>query len=572
MSLTRRVNTIGLTTLAVAAVFLLGVASGAQAAPILDYAIPGSNQAITHIAPAQSGGVWFVQNITEQSFNEASRFRVGRMGDGGSIEALGPELVGKGLFTQIAPASDGGLWVLGLTVGSQSSELVHVSPDASTNTVVTFPEAGLNEAIAEGADGRAWVLHCLYTGAGETCEADAVTTAGVVTSYPIPSLNYTAPAGETSHSYLQPHVAATPGGVWFGKTVHNQTETVPGAAFVTYSGEVSAVTLPAGSELLGVGAGEEAWWEHFEGTSVTVGQINHASQTSDLHTRPASFEYPNSYANISGRNGDLLWSDNTPWSTEQTGRLGVYPAGGGASEYVVPRFAVTVPLEPTFWLGACSFGNSLYEASNGALWAVSGGHPYMLSVQQTTGAFSTFLPMSPIPHELGISNPIESTTGALWFALTTQSGEAMLSRANPLDPPPGLPPYPGGVNGVSQQTTNPAPIFALGPAGRDAMNRALSRARIMLSGLRHHRYGRVRMTYPGAGTVVLKLTTRHGRHSVFLAKGHLSQNKAGLGVVSLVPTRTGKPYLRHHRRLHVSLVITLTTTAGTASRTVKLTI
>lgn len=567
MSLTRRAKSSVLWTLAIAGLIALGVAPSALAAPILNYAIPGSHQAINHITPASSGGVWFVQNLTEQPENLASRLRVGRMSDGGSLEALSPEIPGKAGFTQLAAASDGGLWVLGVGNG----EIAHISQDAATESIVTFPEPGLNEAIGEGVDGRAWVLRCAGKGLNEACNADAVTTAGVVSSYPIASLNYTSPPGESSASHLQPHVVPTAGGVWFGKTVHNKTEVVPGAAFVTYSGEVTAVTLPASSELLGSGAGEQVWWEHFEGSSVTLGQINRAGQTSDLHSRPASFEYPNTFADIPGRNGDLLWSDNTPWSTEQTGRVGVYPAGGGASEYVVPKFAVTVPLEPMMWSGACQFGNSLYEASNGAIWAVSGGHPNMLSVHAPSGAFSTFLPVSPVPRELGISSPVESTTGAIWLALTTLSGEAILARANPLEPPPGLPPYPGGLIGTQQPTTPTSPVVTTA-AARAAMARALNGARIALNGLRHHRRAHVRVNYPTAGTVVLKLTTRHGRHTVVVATGRLARSRAGLGDVAVLLTRAGKSYLRHHRHVHASLVITLTTAAGTASRTVKLVI
>jgi hypothetical protein len=492
-----------------------------------------------------------VQSLTEQPENATSRLHVGRVGANGDVEALGSEIPGKALFTQIAPAADGGLWVLGVNDGNpldnSGPELAHISANAATESTVAFPERGLTEAIAEGHDSRAWVLRCVQEAENQMCYADAVTTAGVVTSYAIPSLNYTSPPGETSSSYLQPHVVTTSTGVWSGRTMRNQHETVPEAGFVTYSGTVTAVSLPAGSELIAPAAGEVAWWEHFGGSSVTVGQVNRVGETSDLHTRPASFEYPNSFANEPGRNGDVLWSDNTPWSNEQTGRLGVYPASGGATEYIVAKFAVTVPLEPTFWSGACSFGNFLYEASNGALWVVSGGHHNMLSVQQTTGGFATFLPVSGVPRELGIGPPVESTTGALWFALTTQSGEAILARANPLAPPPGLPPYPA-FSGAEQRYEPTPAATTKAPSAQAAIARTLDRVQVALTALRRHHAARIRIDFPFPGVVTLRLLTQGGRHHALVGVDRLARSTPGVGEVPLRLNRVGTARSAHHRK------------------------
>lgn len=557
------------------AVFAAVYPAASSADPIVDYPVPGTNQAITRITPDNSGGVWFVQSLTEQPENATSRLRVGSVGANGEVEALGSEIPGKALFTQIAPAADGGLWVLGVNDGkpldNSGPELAHISANAATESTAAFPERGLNEAMTEGNDGRAWVLRCKQEAENQTCFADAVTTAGVVTSYAIPSLNYTAPPGETSSSYLQPHVVPTSAGVWFGRTMHNQHETVPEAAFVKYSGTATPVSLPAGSELIAPAAGEAAWWEHFEGSSVTIGQVNRIGETSDLHTRPASFEYPNSFANEPGRNGDLLWSDNTPWSDEQTGRLGVYSASGGATEYIVAKFAVTVPLEPTFWSGACSFGNFLYEASNGALWAVSGGHPNMLSAQQTTGGFATFLPVNGVPRELGIGPPVESTTGALWFALKTQSGEAILARANPLAPPPGLPPYPA-FSGAEQRYEPPPAARTQVPSARAAIARALDRIHVALTALRRHRAARIRIDFPFPGVVTLRLLTQGGRHHTLVGAGRLARSTPGVGEVLLHLNRVGAARLAHRRKLRLILQMTMTTAHGTSSRTVNVTI
>lgn len=544
----------------------LAAAGVASAAPIVDYAVPGANEAIIRIVPGQSGSVWFVQNVIEQPENATSRFRVGRMSDAGTLEALSAEIPGKADFTQLAGASDGGLWVLGAANG----QLVHVSSDAKEITNIPLPGNGVSAAIVNGADGRAWVLRCNYTGLNEACAVNAATTTGTVTSYQTPSLNYEPPPGETGSSYLDPHGAVTAAGVWFGKTMRTKAGADPGAAFVTYGGEVTAVPLPASAELLGSAGGENVWWEVFEGTSVTVGELSPSGQTSNTHNRPASFEFPNSYANDPGRNGDLVWSDNTPWSTTQTGRLGVYHPSGASSEYVVPEFAVTVPLEPSFWSGACSFANFLYEATNGSIWAVSGGHPDMLSDQQPSGAFSTFLPVSGVPHELGIEPPAESTTGALWFAVDTTNGEEMLARANPLEPPPGLPPYPGG--GLAGQSSQPAPSSPSAASASARISRALQLVHVALSGLRRHHEARVRIDLPFPGSATLRLYTRVKRHLVILGTGHASRSTAGVVNAELRLNRRGKSEFAHHRRMHVTLVITMTTARGVASRSISLTL
>lgn len=142
-------------------------------------------------------------------------------------------------------------------------------------------------------------------------------------------------------------------------------------------------------------------------------------------------------------------------------------------------------------------------------------------------------------------------------------------RANPLDPPPGLPPYPGELTGrpserILHATVRPWRNSARGDDSRPQRSPHLTQRSApssLWARAPNYPSGHRRAQADGAS----RPTQRCPRHR------RLAQYKAGLVVASLVPTRTGKSYLCHHRRLHVSLVITLTT-AGTARRTVKLVI
>jgi hypothetical protein len=267
-----------------------------------------------------------------------------------------------------------------------------------------------------------------------------------------------------------------------------------------------------------------------------------------------------------GHGGNLLWSDSTPWDENQTGQIGTYTASG-KTEYVVPKWAVSVPHGESFWTGACTFGTQLHEASDGGLWIVSGGHPNMVSYESTGGAFSTFLPVPPpIPMELGIDDMKESTTGGLWFAVYTESGETLLARADSLSPPPGLPSYPGMGGATSAPEIPQGSTTSVRARARTALAHALASARISLAGLwgRHH-IGHVTVTFPAAGSVGVAISMQLGRHRRVIAAGRLRRTSPGLGTIAIRPTLTGKAIVRNGAPHRVEVLMSFTGATGVAA-------
>jgi hypothetical protein len=529
-------------------------APAALGAPIVDYPVEGTSQPITHLSPDPSGSMWFVQQLSETGNDATSQFRLGRVDDAGNITTF-PAQAGRALFTQAAPDGLGGAWALRAETWTSQSQtygvLTHMNAGGTIENV-PMPHGLLSEAIKLGADGNAWMLGCSgvpYSGE-QPCNAYSVSPAGKVISYPLTSLDYELP---THAYYAGDTIMPVADGMWM-----NPSHTSPGhVAFVSYSGTVSIVPLEAGLEFVGPGPGDDVWWQRPEAASITVGLLSPAGEVSAQQTRPANFSDPNAYYTQAGRGGDLLWSNSTPWDESQTGQIGTYTASG-KTEYVVPKWAVAVPHGESFWTGACTFGTQLHEASDGGLWIVSAGHPDMISYESPAGAFSTFMPVPPpVPMELGIDDMQESTTGGLWFALYTESGQTLLARADSLSPPPGLPPYPG------MGSTGSAPEIPVGsttstrPAARAALVNALATARIRIAGLWGLRHaGHVSVMFPVAGNVQVAVSIRAGRHRLVVATGRLARTSPGLGTVAIRPTLVGKTFLRQHPHSHVELLMT----------------
>jgi hypothetical protein len=529
-------------------------------APIADYQVEGTNQPITRLFPDPSGSMWFVQQLSETGNDTTSQFRLGRIDDAGSVTTL-PAQAGRALFTQAAPDGVGGAWVLGAETWTSQSQtygsLTHMNANGTIEHV-PMPSGLLPDSIKLGTDGNAWLLGCSGApNSGEQpCSAYSVSSAGKVNSYPLTSVDYEMP---THAYYAEETIMPVTDGMWM-----NPSHTSPGhVAFVSYSGTVTVVPLEAGLEFVGPGPGEDVWWQRTEAASITVGLLSPAGELSAEQTRPANFSFPNAYFTQAGRGGNLLWSDSTPWDESQTGQIGTYSVSGKTA-YVVPKWAVSVPHGEGFWTGACTFGTQLHEASDGGLWIVSAGHPDMVSYESSGGAFSTFMPVpSPIPMELGIEDMKESTTGGLWFAVYTESGETLLARADPLNPPPGLPSYPGMGSANSTFETPQGSATSARARARPALIHALATARISLAGLwgRLH-VGRITVRFPAAGSVGVTISMRIGRHRRVIAAGRLRRTSSGLGTIAVRPTRTGEAEVRNGPPHRVEVLMSFTGSTG----------
>jgi hypothetical protein len=508
--------------------------------------------------------MWFVQQLDETGNDATSQFRLGRVDDAGNITVF-PAQAGRALYTQAAPDGLGGAWALRAETWTPQSQtsggLTHMNAGGRVESV-TMPPGLLPDAIKLGTDGDAWLLGCPGApGASEQpCSAYSVSPAGKVSSYSLPSISNDLP----SHAYYaQDTIEPVTDGMWM-----NPSHTSPGrVAFVSYSGTVTVVPLEAGLEFVGPGPGDDVWWQRTEAASITVGLLSPAGEVSATQTRPASFNFPNAYFTQAGRSGSLLWSNSTPWDESQTGQVGAYTAAG-KTEYVIPKWAVSVPHGENFWTGACTFGTQLHQASDGGLWIVSGGHPDMVSYESPSGAFSTFMPVPPpVPKELGIDDMQESATGSLWLALYTESGQTLLARADSLSPPPGLPPYPGiGGASYAEETSHTSTTTARAE-GRAALARALSTARISIAGLWGARHlGHITVVFPGAGSVRVAVSVTVGHRRLVIAKGQLTRAAQGLGTITIKPTRAGKSMLRHRPRRRVNVVMTFGSAAGATAR------
>jgi hypothetical protein len=553
-------------TACISACLLVG-APAALGTSITDYQVEGTSQPITHLFPDPSGSMWFVQQLSETGNDTTSQFRLGRIDDAGSITTF-PAQAGRALFAQAAPDGLGGAWVLGAETWTSQSQsyggLTHMNASGSIEHV-PMPNGLLPDSIKLGADGNAWLLGCsgVPSSGEQPCSAYSVSPAGKVNSYPLTSVDYEMP---THAYYAQDTIMPVTDGMWM-----NPSHTSPGhAAFVSYSGTATTVPLEAGLEFVGPGPGDDVWWQRTESDSITVGLLSPAGELSAVQTRPADFSFPNAYFTQAGQGRNLLWSDSTPWDENQTGQVGTYTASG-KTEYVVPKWAVSVPHGEAFWTGACTFGTQLHEASDGGLWIVSGGHPDMVSYESSGGAISTFMPVPPpIPKELGIDDMKESTTGSLWFALYTESGQTQLARADSLSPPPGLPSYPG-MGGTSSAPETPQESATSARARtRIALAHALARARISLGGLwgRLH-VGHVTVRFPAAGSVGVAISMQVGRRRLVIAEGRLRRTSPGLGTIAVRPTRTGKAVVRHGLPHRVEALLSFVGSTGVTAREVR---
>jgi hypothetical protein len=424
-----------------------------------------------------------------------------------------------------------------------------------------MPRGLLPEAIKLGTDGDAWLLGCSgvpYSGE-PSCSAYSVSPAGKVNSYPLTAIDYDLP---THAYYAEDTIIPVADGMW----TNPSHASLGNVAFVSYSGTVTTVPLEAGSEFVGPGPGDDVWWQRTEAASITVGLLSPTGEVSAEQTRPAEFSFPNGYFTQAGRGGNLLWSDSTPWSETQTGQVGTYSAAG-KTEYIIPKWAVSVPHGENFWTGACTFGTQLHEASNGGFWIVSAGHPDMVSYESPAGAFSTFMPVPPpIPKELGIDAMQESTTGGLWFALYTESDQTLLARADSLSPPPGVPPYPGIGTTTSAPETTPGTTTKPGQ-GRAGLARALAAARISLAGLwSWHHTGHIGVEFPVAGSVQVAVSVHAGGRRLLIATGRLTRTSPGPGAIAIRPTRLGTALLRQRTRHLVEVRMTFTAASGTVAR------
>jgi hypothetical protein len=232
------------------------------------------------------------------------------------------------------------------------------------------------------------------------------------------------------------------GGMWVGRILFD-TEAHSDAAFVAFGGDVQDVALPAGAAVVGATADGSAWWK--QDVPRRFGLVGPAGVVHSVR------EYPfdpavesDSVSAATGRGDTLVWAADAIGNAQRDGRLAILGPQGDIV-FEVPRGATSVQEGPNFWSGSCVFGaGMLHVAVDGAAWSVSTGSPDRISRLTPAGGFTNFIvPSAAVDTSLRLRDLAEAGDKSLWFAVETTTGPR-LARADPLDPPEGLPPFPSG--------------------------------------------------------------------------------------------------------------------------------
>lgn len=434
--------------LALLCAVLLPTARG-DAAPVSYYPLPGSSdQWIEDLTADGDGSLWVTQSLSEGPNMSEQHTRLLHLGPTGNLLAATEPVEGNPYSSKLAPADHGGAWQL-----AYGSGLRHIDADGNVQAIA-LPAKGVNpDTLAAGQDGRAWAALCEFVFGEpqeERCNAVAATPGGEVAEVPLPAISTTWPPGaHSAGGYLGS--VATSTGVWFWKSWSFEgSAPTTSAAFVSYSGKATKVDVPTSSRPAAPGPGDSVWWIQSEGKGgATMGRTSATGIVSDVHHigNVSEIDPADPFVGDPGRNGNLLWAQNATWSESYDGQVGVAHPDGSIAEYKVEKDATTVPTSiPDFWSGSCTFGVRLYEAIDGGIWTISGGHPSRLTRQQPSGAFETYLLGGGASEfanekETGVWGMVETDPRSLYFSLNTPTGPE-LARLDPLDPPPAEPRFP----------------------------------------------------------------------------------------------------------------------------------
>jgi hypothetical protein len=547
-----------------AALFTTSFPVAASAAPVFYVPLPGEKtNTIDDLTVASDGTLWVAQELSMGPANSERHMRFLHVGLDGTLLGTTPEQEGDPLFSEVVAAADGGIWA------NTSAGIEHIAPDGSVD-LITSEYAGAQSLVA-GRDGRAWLQHCGATtsqsGAWEEhCVAVAVNLDGEVDAYPLPGVSDTWPPG-TKSAYGVYRGIATESGVWFWKLFEiGEGQPVASAEFISYQGVTTPITdVPTQALPMATASGDAVWWLHNELLAgATIGQIDPLGQIGDTHHMDNLSQltpYPDLFGAAPGRDGSLVWAQNATWNEANDGQIGLAGLDGSNTSFLVEHDATAVPTStPDFWSGSCTFGVQLFQATDGSLWTISGGHPPRLTRQQLDGQFSTFLLDGASEfvgeEETGVAGMDESSPHELWFMLNTPHGPA-LARLDPLDPPPAEPRMPEIVPGASEATRPPSGHSS--PGRRRSLARVLNSILTQVdSQLRHH--GRVgnaafglRVNFGLPGTFILKITGDRGTRVLNLTS---VRRHAPAGQMTMViPFRRGLRRLLRAPSSHTTLSV-----------------
>jgi virginiamycin B lyase len=275
----------------------------------------------------------------------------------------------------IAAGPDGALWFAEYSGGASGDQIGRIT---TAGVVTQYPIANRCGAvgIAAGPDGALWFT-CQNGG-----EIGRITTAGVITEHSVPTAN-------SEPEYI---TAGPDGALWFTEFSGNKIGRITTAGAFT---EFPVPTAGSGLTYITVGPDRALWFTEYDGNK--IGRITTAGVIT---------EYPIPGANI-GPFGIAAGPDGALWFTEASSatQIGRITTAGALTGYTVP--------------GLNNGMLGIAAGPDGALWFVEGSGD--VSRVTATGVFTEY----PIPHaDLFPQGIAAGPDGALWFTESRHIGRA----------------------------------------------------------------------------------------------------------------------------------------------------
>ena len=286
----------------------------------------------------------------------------------------------------ITTGPDGALWFTEYGGSPPTTSKIGTITTAGVITEYPLPLGSGPQGITTGPDGALWFAESLANQIGR------ITTAGAITTYPVPTGPDARPVGIT---------AGPDGALWFTEYLANQIGRITTAGGIT---EYPMLTSNSGPIEITAGPDGALWFT--EETANQIGRIT---------TAEAITEYPVPTEN-SGLGPIAAGPDGALWFTEyNANQIGRVTTTGAVTEYPVPT--------PN------SMPDGITAGPDGALWFMEYG-------ANQIGRITTAEAITEYPVPIASSGPHEITTGpdgALWFTqyLSNNIGQAVLSFPQP---------------------------------------------------------------------------------------------------------------------------------------------
>ena len=347
-----------------AVVILLGTAVGvvprALAQTFAEFPIPTASSQPLGITTGPDGALWFTESNTN---------KIGRITTAGVITEFPILPSGAGPLRGITTGPDGALWftqrpnqIGRMTTAGVVTKFATPTPNSKPFFITTGPDRALwfteedagkighittagvitefpiptggmsPQGITRGpdADGSLWFTECIFSGETDQCVRSSIgriTTAGVITEFPIPTIGIS-PGGITTG----PDAA-----LWFSECVFNNAGdcVLSKIGHITTAGAFTEFPIPtAGAEPRGITTGPDGALWFTESNTSKIGRITTAGVFTEFPIPTASSQ---PLIITTGPDGELWFTES---NTNNIGRLVVNSVLGLAASVNRSTFAV----------------------------------------------------------------------------------------------------------------------------------------------------------------------------------------------------------------------------------------